>query len=951
MKQEDWQKIKEAFNRAVEMPESDREEFLAGAFNGQVELRSEVEEMLAAVDDEDDTLEDGAFNVLTGGGDHAPTQIGDYRIIREIGRGGMGAVYEALRETRDFRQKVALKIIKRGMDSDVILSRFHHERQILASLRHPNIAGFIDGGMTEDGRPFYAMEHVEGVEIDRYCFDNDLSVEERLELFRQVCAAVQHAHQNFVAHRDIKPNNILITPEKSVKLLDFGIAKVLSADGADQTGTVTEFRMMTPAYASPEQVRGEKVGVQSDIYSLGVVLYELLTGRKPFDFAGLRPDEAVRMICEEEPPRPSATANSKKSGRYRFESDDSDAQKSDKSRTADQNQRTNSKSKIQNPKLKGDLDNIILKALKKEPERRYASVQEFSEDIRRHLTGLPVGARPDTFFYRTSKFIKRHKVSVVAASLVLLALVAGLLATLYQARVAQAERLRAEKRFEQVRKLANNVVFKYHDAIAALPGSTAAREMLVKDAIEYLDNLAEDAGDNPELQNELAQAYLKIGNVQGSVYTANLGDSDGALKSYEKSITFFEDLLKKAPDSVQYRKNYLETVDQETLLLVRLNRWPEAEKAGEKLLEGSEKLAGLEPGNPEFQIRRVRAFQTMGDVVNFSSGHQASIEWYRRALEAVEKLSAEHPEDETVRRNMAVPLQRIGTKSEYYAEILKEKGGSAEEIEKLYLEAAEMHRRSLEIAEGLKKDFPEKSIYNRYVWAIGINYGTALARIGRGEDGIPLITGACRDFREASANDPKNNEVKRDISECFQYLAFAHDAMGEPGKAIEANRESLKILEDITVKDPENFEFLSQAHLTFNNTGDIFFREGKFDDALDFYRRGMAYVEKMSKLNESPQIRLLRSDSNRKIGKVLLVIAEKNRNRETLDLARKYLIKAQNELREMEQKNDLGRNNEYKLALIARELERLAGMERFASSSWVGGRDGWPKRLPSNRTG
>ena len=930
MTPENWKKFKEIFNEAVELSFAERADFLRQKFNGDdSEMRREVEKMLAVSDEEtiSDSLEKNAFELFTNGSGKAkiPEKIGDYKIIEEIGRGGMGAVYKAIRETRDFTQKVALKVIKRGMDTDVILSRFRQERQILASLQHPNIASFIDGGMTRDGLPFYAMEYIEGTEIDRYCGRENLDVKERLEIFLKVCDAVQFAHQNFIAHRDLKPNNILITGDRIVKLLDFGIAKVLSSgEGVlEKTGTVTEYRMMTPAYASPEQVRGEKVGVQSDVYSLGVILYELLTGRKPFDFKNLRPDEAVRVICENDPIKPSAVkTGSNFEGETRRENfqTEKNLQETSIAKT--------SKPENINPKiLKGDLDNIILKALQKSPERRYASVEQFSEDIRRYLAGLPVSARPDTFVYRTTKFIKRNRVAVIAGALIFTALIVGLIATLYQTRAAQAERTRAEKRFGQVRKLANNVVFKYHDAIAALPGATAAREMLIKDAIEYLDNLAEDAGDNPELENELAQAYLKIGNVQGSVYTANLGDSTGALESYNKSLALFGNLIKKNPNNAAYLKNYLDAVDQQTLLFTRLYRWREAEQAGEKLLEGSKKLVELEPGNQEYQIKLVRSLQTMGDVVNFYGGHLASIEWYRRSLDAAEKLYAEKPQDEIVRRNVIVPLQRIGTKSEYYAEILKERGAPPEEIENIYIEAEQMHRRSVEMAQQLQKEFPEKEIYNRYVAAVSINYGTALARIGRGEEGLPLITRSCESLKKSSETDPKNYEAKRDISECLQYLAFAYDAMKLTRKAIETNNESIKILEEITVQDPTNFEFLSQAHLTFNNTGDIYFREGKLNEALDFYRRGINYADKMSRLNESPLIKLLRSDSNRKIGAAYAAIAEKNKSAEAVKSAKDFLLKAQTDLQELQNKNELGKNDQHKFSLIDQTLEKISQLK------------------------
>ncbi len=915
MKKDKWQKVKEVFNEAVELPLNERQKFLDEKFNGNDELRREVEKMLDADnEDSNDTLEENAYELLTqNNSPKHPTQIGNYKIIKEIGRGGMGAVYEAVRENADFKQKVALKIIKRGMDSDIILSRFHHERQILASLQHQNIASFIDGGMTDEGMPFYAMEYVEGTDIDTYCQRENLDIEDRLQVFQRVCEAVQYAHQNFIAHRDLKPNNILITKEKVVKLLDFGIAKVLSSDEGinDKTGTVTEYQMMTPAYASPEQIRGEKVGVHSDIYSLGVILYELLTGKKPFDLKNLRPDEAVKMICESDPLKPSSVKTSPQN---------IEQTQADKTLTEQNFEESigveNSNSKIINPKsLKGDLDNIILKALQKSPERRYASVEKFSEDINRYLKGLPVSARPDTFSYRASKFIKRHRAAVVAGSLIFTALIVGFAATLYQTRVAQAERIRAEKRFEQVRKLANNVVFRYHDAIADLPGSTEVREMLVKDAVEYLDNLAEDAEDNPELQDELARAYLKIGNVQGSVYTANLGNSKEALQSYEKSINIYDKLLKKYPDNVEYIKNYLKVLDQKILLNVRLNQSTDAKPSAEQLLDASRKLSEIDPENVENRAILTRSFLTMGDAVKSSEGYLKSIEWYRRSLESAETLYKENPDNEEVTRNLVVPFQRIGTNSEYQAELLKESDGLTEEIKKLYEEAEQMHFRALEIARGLKQKYPEKQIYDRYIGALNINYGTALARNGKGKEGIPLIASSCDDFRKTAANDEKNIEAKRDIAECLQYLAFAYDASDEQEKAIVINRESIKILEEITVKDPTNFEFLAQAHLTFNNNGDIFFREGKFDDALNSYRRGIEFVEKMSKLNDSSQIKLLRSDSNRKIGEAYLAI-------KNAKLAIEFLLKAQKDLQELKDKNELGKNDEFKLNLVKRDIEK-----------------------------
>lgn len=915
MNPQKWQKAKEIFNQAVELPLIERGSFLADACQDD-EMRLELEKMLVFSDEEDDsTFEKNAFDFIKPEV-HLPEKIGAYKIVREIGRGGMGVVYEAFRETKDFRQRVALKVIKRGMDTDAILSRFRHEQQILATLVHPNIASFLDGGMTDDGLAFYAMEYVEGKPLDDFIEEKNLGINERLEIFREVCSAVQFAHKNFVIHRDLKPSNIIVTAEGTPKLLDFGISKILSEESDGTIGTATSLGMMTPAYASPEQIRGERVNTATDIYSLGVILCEILTGQKPYRIGSNSHPDLVRAICESEPVKPSSllTAHLK----HRPQTNDFVGQT-----IPEPNPRpkaTNSKS------LKGDLDNIILKALQKEPENRYASVEQFSEDIHRYLVGLPITARSATIRYRVAKFIKRNRLAAIAGVLIFLSLVTGVAVASWQAYVAQKQRNIAERRFGDVRQLANKVVFQYHDAIADLPGSTAVREMLVKDASEYLDKLAQDAADNPELQHELAQAYTKIGKVQGSSYFANLGESAEAQKSFNKSIGIHENLVAKAPKNVEYLKSYLEVLDQKTLLLNRLNSWRESEETGAKMLEVSSRLTELEPASLDFKIQQGRAHNSMGDVVNFSGGHLASIEWYRRALAAMEKLLAENPQNELVRRNVVVPLQRIGTKSEYEAEILKEKGETPEKIQPFYVEAENVHRRSYEMAQALRRDFPESSVYRRYIDAIQINWGTALARIGRGAEGVPYILNSCKSFQDNALLDPQDSENKRDIAECFQYLAFAYDAMGEFDKAVKANADSLKILEEITVKDPKNFEFLSQAHLTYNNTGDIFLRQQKLGEALNFYRKGAEYVEKMSKLNTSLQINLLRSESQRKIGEAYLAIAEKSNVPADGEKAAGYLRDAKNELENLKTKNELSVNYFHKLELVAKELARAENL-------------------------
>jgi serine/threonine protein kinase len=409
----------------------------------------------------------------------ARARVGPYRLLQQVGSGGMGTVYLAIRDDDQYRKRVAVKLVRRDSVGEEVRRRFRLERQILAGLDHENIARLLDGGTTEDGSPYLVMEYVEGMPIDQYCDAHGLSIRERLELIRPICSAVHFAHQNLVVHRDLKPGNIFVSPKGVPKLLDFGIAKLLNPELTPHAFVATRLdaRMMTPEYASPEQVRGEPVTTAADVYALGVLLYENLT-------------EIARAICEEQPTRPSTVVAQ--------EVEATGADGVSRRLTPDSVSRTRegSPEKLRR-RLAGDLDNIVLMAMRKETQRRYASAEQLSEDIRRHLEGRPVIARKDTLGYRTERFVARHRVGVAAATAVVLALVAGMAATAWQARVARAERARAEAALADVRKLANAFIFDVHDAIEKLPGSTPARRMVVERALEYLDRLAGDAPGTP----------------------------------------------------------------------------------------------------------------------------------------------------------------------------------------------------------------------------------------------------------------------------------------------------------------------------------------------------------------------------------------------------------------------------------------------------------------------
>lgn len=518
MTPERYQQVKEILTAAFEREAGERLQFLAEACQGDESLRQEVESLLA-YGDSGSFLDRPIFRLLSeeGRGFREGDVLDRYRLIRRLGYGGMGTVYLAVRADDEFEREVAVKLLRWQIDEDLV-RRFRVERQILARLDHPNIARLYDGG-TVDGRPYFVMEYVRGEPIDRYCDRRKLSIRERLDIFRSVCSAVHFAHQNLVIHRDLKPSNILVTSEGVPKLLDFGIAKALEEDSAVLTGsTVTGLRPMTPDYASPEQIRGGAVATTSDIYSLGVILYELLTGRRPHLLKSRLPEEIVNVVLGEEPERPSVVVTRE------VEVHEGDGTPMTLMPETVCRLRGVEPGKLRR-QLAGDVDNIVLMAVRKEPERRYSSAAQLSEDIRRHLEGLAVLAGKDTFGYLAAKFIRRNKLTVATASLFLL-LVSGSLAGL----ILQRQRtLRERDRAELVAEFLVET-FKVSDPTQSKGGTVTAREILDHGARSIERQLA----GQPEIQAAMM-------NTLGEVYTA--------LGLYERA----EELLSKSLEIRQHR--------------------------------------------------------------------------------------------------------------------------------------------------------------------------------------------------------------------------------------------------------------------------------------------------------------------------------------------------------------------------------------------------------------
>jgi serine/threonine-protein kinase len=497
---ERWQQIKAVLDGALDREGAERALFLDQVCRGDGELRREVESYAASETEAGDFIETPVFRIRLEEVEPLAVgqRVGAYRIDREIGRGGMGAVYLAERADREFEQRVAIKLVRRGMDTEEIVRRFRSERQILAHLDHPNIAKLFDGGTTEDGRPYFVMEYVEGQPIDEYCDGRELPVRARLELFRQVCAAVHFAHQNLIVHRDLKPGNILVTADGVPKLLDFGIAKLLDPDQDLYALTRADLRPMTPEYASPEQVRGETITTASDVYSLGVLLYVLLTGHRPYRAAPRDPNSLARAICETDPVRPSSIV-----GRVEEiqRSDGSVAAVTPESvsRVRDGDER------LLRRKLAGDLDTIVLKAMQKDPQRRYTSVDQLANDLGRHLQGLPVVARKDTLGYRTRKFVGRNKAGVGVAAAVLLLIVGFSIwvTVLWQRAVREQKRAVAVSGFLER-------LFYSSDPHEARGRDVTAREILDRGVKEIDSSLAEQPEVRAALKETMGRAYRSL---------------------------------------------------------------------------------------------------------------------------------------------------------------------------------------------------------------------------------------------------------------------------------------------------------------------------------------------------------------------------------------------------------------------------------------------------------
>ena len=784
----------------------------------------------------------GAPTVLAGALAAAELRIGPYRLVRVLGHGGMGKVFLGIRDDESFHKRVAIKVLKRGMDTEAIVSRFRHERQVLASLNHPNIAALLDGGTTPNGLPYFAMEYIEGQNIVDFCESRKLDTTARLQLFRQVCSAVQYAHQNLIVHRDIKPHNVLVTPEGTPKLLDFGIAKLLNPELAGETlaPTAGGAQLMTPEYASPEQVLGHPVTTATDVYSLGVLLYELLTNRRPYRLSSRTPADIARVVCESVPARPS-TAVTQLLDPAAHDDVVTGADAPAISTSGTSRRPTDADAHRLRRRLAGDLDNIVLKALSKEPHRRYASADQFSEDVRRHLAGLPVIARADTLRYRASKFVRRNRAAVVAGAAVFAALVAGVAGTASQARRANAERVQAEQRFDDVRRLANSFVFEVHDAIRDLPGSTPARKLLVDRGLEYLDKLSRGAGTRADLRRELGGAYVKIGDVQGRPLTPNLGDTAGALASYKKAVAMYESLgAATAPDPAMRREvgtAYLRLGDG----LATTGDTRGALSFAQKGLALHKEAGSAASVSQEARRELAAAYSRVGDLLSATGNLTESLAHRRTALAIMQEVAATAPDDPANQRQLGIAFQKLGTiLGNPNAPNLGDFAGALNQMN----QSAAIFRRAVAA-------HPDNASLRRNLAVVQSNTSDVLLALKRPDEALEQLKESLAGFEALATADPRNAAARNDVAIGIFKVGALLESLGRRREALPQFERALTLHLGLRAADPDNEALAAQLASDYNGLATTQAKLGIRESSLANHEHAIDMSRRLSAENPS----------------------------------------------------------------------------------------------------
>lgn len=761
MTPERWRRITEVFSAALEHAESSREAWLVKACAGDEGLRAEVMSLIAAHEGPPNFIDTPVMESSVAAASlPAPLSwlgrtVGCYRIVEEIGRGGMSAVYKAVRVEEQFEHQVAIKLLRQSDDARLVLRRFQAERQILARLSHPNIAHLLDGGRSDDGYPYLVMEYVRGVPIDVHCERRKLDLTARLQLFRTLCDAVHYVHRHLMVHGDLKCNNVLVSEEGIVKLLDFGIARLLDSPltlgGVDPKLSV--FVALTPEYASPEQIRGQPITTASDVYSLGVLLYNLLTLQLPYQRRSDAYYDLAKDICEEPPRRASLAVEARPNAPCTRE------------------------------QLRGDLDNILLKALQKDPDQRYSSAEQLSEDVSRYLAGFPVLAAPASTRYRVRKFVGRNRGLVAAMSLVVVSLLAGIMATSWQAHLANHERQRAERHFDNGRRLAQTFMLEVHDSIKSLPGTAQARERIIANSLRYLDELLRERADDPDVRRDLARAYERVADLQGGFLAANLQDTESAIASLHKARELREGLwVEGVRDDALLRERF--AANAKLAQLSQSNRSMEdAQRYATAAVQIAASLVQRPAATADDHRRHATAIVVQGTLHAMTGSLETGLAEIQQGAAIYEKLIGAGNASVEMRHSLAIAYGRSG-------DLLASVG-------RRYAEAYPLRLRALGIVDALLLENPLSTDLRKMAAYELIGAGEAAARMGDAAEALQKREQAVERLRALSASEPEREEFRFDLGWALGDLAVSlheHDELAAAVQRLDEAQSLLKML-------------------------------------------------------------------------------------------------------------------------------------------------------------
>jgi eukaryotic-like serine/threonine-protein kinase len=749
-------------------------------------------------------------------------RIGPYELTARIGGGGMGTVYRANR-VEDFRQEVAVRLIERGMDRDAIVRGFHAEIPVQAALgKHPSIAGLLDAGTTEDGRPYFVMEYVDGLPIDAYCDGRRLDIPARLGLFGKVCAAVHFAHQHAVIHRDLKPSNILITSDGVPRLIEFGIETLIHPEpGGD--------RVSTPEYASPEQVTGEPITTATDVYALGVVLYQLLTGRRPYRLEDGSTSEIFQAICEQVPERPSKAVVRAPAS----QTASSTPEPSDPGPTPEEiaESRGVLPSRLERT-LAGDLDAIVLMAMRKEPESRYASAEQFADDLHRYRKGLPVRARRDSPGYRAAKFVRRHAAAVAVGTVLLLALVAGIAGTTTGLVRARRQRDRAEESSRMARGAVDQFFTRVSgERLLNQPGLQPLRKTLLQDARRFYEEVIDHRGDDLGLSAELAAAQARAAKITGEI------DSPArSVPRLQQAVATWESLVAARPGNPDDQEELARTLNDLGVMLMRLEGRRDEALGAFRRAEGLlEPATAADPASGSRRHERSLALQNIGQIQLEQGRAFEAIETLRKALEIEAEWAAEDPKALEPRIAMARAHGLLG-------QALTSQPDGTEP-------ALESYQKAVAYREEVVRDRPELAD-QAYLLAMDLGDGNVAQQMaGKLDSALKSLRRAVEILERLDRQYPGVLTYRGGLAGTYNMLSDLHRRRREPAESLAFAEKARDMLDRLVAEHPEDVYSRIDLAKAYNNIGRLHQQSGDPAEGLRSFQRAVDVLESLSELD------------------------------------------------------------------------------------------------------